>query len=104
MAVPSSLEELSRVDEPRATQGFSAVLTQVAAEHWAVIVRRDGEDLAAVIPLDHLEILLDAVAHQEVEKLAAKIGEGGARPAARPPQTWFDDNDNPFEPEEGLGP
>ena len=104
MTVPSLLEEPGRVDEPGAAQGYSAVLTQVAAERRPVIVRRNGEDLAAVVPLEHLELLREAVARQEVEKLAAQIDWDRARPAPRPPQAWFDDDDNPFEPEEEPAP
>ena len=62
MTVPSLLEEPSRVDEPGAAPEFSAVLTQVAAERRPVIVRRNGEDLAAVVPLEHLELLREALA------------------------------------------
>jgi hypothetical protein len=52
MASASYLAEPGRVDEPRAAQEFSDVLTQVAAERRAVIVCRNGADLAAVIPLE----------------------------------------------------
>lgn len=100
MTVPSLLEEPGRVDEPRAVQEYSAVLTLVAAEGRPVIVRRNGEDLAAVVPLEHLEIMREAVARQEVEKQAAQIDWERARQAPRPPQAWFDDDDNPFMPEE----
>ncbi len=100
MTVPSLLEEPGRVDEPQAAQEYSAVLTQVAAEHRPVIVRRNGADLAAVVPLEHLEMLREAVARQEVENAAAQVHADPARPTPRPPQAWFDDDDNPFEPEE----
>lgn len=101
MTVQSLLAEPSRVDEPRAAQEYSDVLSQVAAEGKPVIVRRNGEDLAAVIPLEHLELVREVLARQEVEKLAAQIDWGRARKPLRPPQEWFDDTDNPFEPEEG---
>jgi PHD/YefM family antitoxin component YafN of YafNO toxin-antitoxin module len=100
MTVPALLEEPGRVDEPQAAQEYSAVLTQVAAEHRPVIVRRNGEDFAAVVPLEHLEMLREAVAGQEAEKLAAHLFADPAREAPRPPQAWFEDNDNPFEAEE----
>jgi hypothetical protein len=99
MTPPSLLEEPGRVDEPQAAQGYSQVLTQVAAERRPVIVRRNGEDLAAVIPLEHLELVREVLAREEVEKLARQIDWDRARPVPRPPQSWFDDNDNPFEPE-----
>jgi PHD/YefM family antitoxin component YafN of YafNO toxin-antitoxin module len=104
MSEPSLLEEPSRVDEPLAAQEFSAVLTQVATGHRTVIVRRDGADLAAVVPLEHLELLREALARQEVEKRAAQIDWDRREQARRPPQSWFDDDDNPFEPEEEPAP
>ena len=45
------------MDEPQAAQEYAAVLTQVVAAGRPVIVRRNGEDLAAVVPLEHLERL-----------------------------------------------
>jgi hypothetical protein len=88
------------VDEPRAVQEYSDVLSQVAAERKAVIVRRNGEDLAAVVPLEHLELLREILAREQVEKLAARIDWQRLPKTHRPPQEWFDDSDNPFEPEE----
>ncbi|MCI0462066.1 MAG: type II toxin-antitoxin system Phd/YefM family antitoxin [Gemmataceae bacterium] len=104
MTVQSLLSEPGRVDEPRAAQEYSQVLTQVASEGRPVIVRRNGADLAAVIPLEYLELLREIVAHQEVERLAAQIDWDRARAMPRPPQSWFDEEDNPFEPEEGPAP
>lgn len=99
MTVQSLLTEPGRVDEPRAVQEFSDVLSQVAAGGKPMIVRRNGEDLAAVITLEHLELLREVAARQEVEKRAAQIDWERARKNLRPPQSWFDDEDNPFEPE-----
>src|SRR5271168_3381920 len=99
MIVQSLLTEPGRVDEPQAAQEYSDVLSQVAAEGKPVIVRRNGEDLAAVVSLEHLELLREVVARQEVEKRAAQIDWNRVR-KLRPPQEWFDDTDNPFEPEE----
>ena len=48
-------------------------MTQVASAGKAVILRRNGAELAAVIPLAHLEPLREVLARQEVEKLAAQI-------------------------------
>ena len=104
MTVPSLLPEPGRVDEPRAAQEYADVLSRVAAEHRAVIVRRNGEDLAAVVPLEHLELLREVLARQEVEKLAAQINWDRLVREYRPPQAWFDDDDNPFEPEEETTP
>jgi PHD/YefM family antitoxin component YafN of YafNO toxin-antitoxin module len=105
MTVPALLGEPSRVDEPRAAPEFSEALTQVAAQRRAVIVRRNGEDLAAVIPLEYLELVREVLARQEVERQAAQLDWDRARGTLRPPQSWFDDEaDNPFEPEEEPAP
>ena len=79
MTVPSLLEEPGRVDEPQAAQEYAAVLTQVVAAGRPVIVRRNGEDLAAVVPLEHLELVREILAHQEVERSAAEIDWTRAR-------------------------
>src|SRR5947208_2398919 len=99
MTVQSLLAEPGRVDEPRAVQEFCDVLSQVAAEGKPVIFRRNGADLAAVIPLECLELLREIVARREVEELAARIDWDRAPKTLRPPQEWFDDTDNPCEPE-----
>ena|SRR5947209_813683 len=104
MTMPSLLEEPGRVDEPQAAQEYAAVFTQVVAAGRPVIVRRDGEDLAAVIPLEHLELVRAILAQQEVERLASAVDWTRSK-ALRPPQSWFDDEgDNPFEPEGGPTP
>ncbi len=43
--------ETVRVAEPKLATEYADVLTEVATNGTPVIVRRDGEDLAAVIPL-----------------------------------------------------
>ena len=100
MTVPSLIAEPSRVDEPQAAEQYADVLSQVACEHRPVIVRRNGEDLAAVVPLEHLELMREVLAWQDVEKLAGQIDWDSAMKQLRPPQAWFEDDDNPFEPEE----
>ena len=102
MTVPSLLEEPGRVDEPHVAQEYADVLTQVVAAGRPVIVRRNGEDLAAVVPLEHLELVREILAHQELERSAAEIDWARVRKMPHPPQSWFNDaEDNPFEPEEG---
>jgi hypothetical protein len=101
--VPSLLEEPGRVDEPQAAQEYAVVLTQVVAVGRPVIVRRNGEDLAAVVPLEHLELVREILAHQEAEREAAEIDWARAKENTRPPQSWFDDaEDNPFQPKGEL--
>jgi antitoxin (DNA-binding transcriptional repressor) of toxin-antitoxin stability system len=100
MSVPSLLEEPGRVDEPHAAEGYANVLSQVVAAGRPVIVRRNGEDLAAIVPLEQLERIQEILARQEAEQLAAQIDWTQMPKTHRPPQSWFDDDDNPFEPEE----
>lgn len=104
MTAPNLLTQPGRVEEPQEVQGYSAVLSQVALERRPIIVRRNGEDLAAVIPLEHLDVLQEALAREEVEKLAAQINWRELPGKHRPPQEWFDDTDNPFEPAEEATP
>jgi hypothetical protein len=65
-----------------------------------VIVRRNGEDLAAVIPLEYLALLREVVARQEAETQAAHIDWSRAGKTLRPLQQWFNDTDNPFDPDQ----
>jgi len=96
MTIPI-LTEPGRVDEPQAAQEYADVLTEVAANHRPVIVRRAGEDLAAVIPLEHLELVREVLARQEVAKLAAQIDWDRARKTLRPSPAWFEgDEPKPF--------
>jgi hypothetical protein len=101
MSIPSLSGEPGRIDEPQLADEYAEVLSQVAAAGRAVIVRRNGQDLAAVVPLEHLELIREGLAQQEVEEAAARIAWSEASKALRPPQSWFDDEeDNPFEPEQ----
>lgn len=102
MTISSLLDEPGRVEEPQAAQDYAAVLTRVVAAGRPVIVRRNGEDLAAVIPLEHLELIREFLAHQEVERLATDVDWSRSK-ALRPPQSWFYAEDNPFEPETEVG-
>lgn len=90
MSDRSLLTEPNRVDEPQAAQAYSDVLSQVASQGKPVIVRRDGADLAAVIPLEQLELVREVLAREEVERLLAEIEWDRARTALRASQEWFD--------------
>ncbi len=91
--------DLDRVDEPQAADKYSEVLSQVATHGTPVIVCRNGTDLAAIIPLEHLELLREVLARQQVEKQAAQVDWSRVPKTHRPPDEWFADTDNPFEPE-----
>ena len=97
MNLPPLAEEPNRVDEPHAAQEYANVLTRVASESRPVIVRRNGADLAAVIPLEDLELVREVLARRQVEELAAQIDWEQARKNLQPPQDWFDgDEPKPF--------
>lgn len=102
MTIGPLVAEPGRVNEPQAVQEYSNVLSRVVADGKPVIIRRNGEDLAAVIPLNYLRMLRDVLEREEVEKQAAQIEWKSVPESLRPPQEWFDDTDNPFEPEEAL--
>jgi hypothetical protein len=104
MTTRSLLPEPNRVDEPRAAEDYADVLSRVAAERRPLIVRRNGQDLAAVIPLEHLELVRELLAREEVERLAEQIDWDRAVQRRRPPQSWFEDTDNPFEADEESTP
>lgn len=97
MIVQSLMSEPARVAEPAAAQEFSDALTQVVADGKPVIVCRNGADLAAVIPLEHLELVREAVARGQLDDLASQIDWEQARKKLRPPQAWFEgDEPKPF--------
>jgi PHD/YefM family antitoxin component YafN of YafNO toxin-antitoxin module len=86
-----------RVDEPRAAQEYADVLSRVAADQKPVIVQREGADLAAVIPLEYLELLQDLLARQEAERMSAQLDWDRLVKASSPPRDWFDrDEPKPF--------
>ena len=95
----ATAREPLRLEEPKAVDAYSRVLTDVAAGHPSVIVQRNGTDLAAVISLDHLTVLREALLMQEAERLSARIDWDAVVATRKPPQAWYDDDDNPFEPE-----
>src|SRR5690349_9166510 len=97
MSTPLSQIEPDHVDEPQLAQEYADVLSRVAADRQPVIVRRGGEDLAAVISLEHLELLRDILARQEAERLAMQIDWDRVVKAYPPPQEWFEgDEPKPF--------
>ena len=104
MTVPSLLEEPGRVDEPQAAQGYSAVLTRVAVERRPLIVRRNGEDLAAVIPLEYLELVREVLRSRKSRNWARKlIGTRRAKLSAHPRSGSKATSQNPFEPKGTWG-
>ncbi len=85
------------VDEPQAVQEYAEVLSRVAADRRPVIVRRDGADLAAVVPLEYLEWMQDVLAREEAERLATQMDWEQLVKSSPPPQSWFDNEEpKPF--------
>ena len=92
----STLPEPARVDEPQQAGEYAAVLSRVAANHQPLIVRRGGEDLAAVVSLEHLEFMREVLASQEAERLAGELNFAQFVQAS-PPAAWLaDDEPKPF--------
>ncbi len=91
------LLEPSHVDEPEHAREYAEVLSRVAADHQAVIVRRGGADLAAVVPLEYLELLRDVLTRQEAEQLAGRLDWENLLKTSPPSQEWFDSEEpKPF--------
>jgi hypothetical protein len=92
----TSLPEPARVDEPQQAGEYAAVLSRVAANNQPLIVRRGGEDLAAVVSLEHLEFMREVLASQEAERLAGQLDIASLLPAS-PPAAWLTgDEPKPF--------
>ena len=91
------LQDPPHVDEPREVEQYADILGRVAADRQAVIVRRGGADLAAVVPIEYLELLRDMLAREAAEELAAKIDWDRLVKESPPSQEWFDrDEPKPF--------
>lgn len=84
------------VEEPQRTQEYAAVLSRAAHEHHPVVVQRHGIAVAAIISLEHLQLLQDALARQEAESLATRI-DWSRVAKTEPPAEWFEgDEPKPF--------
>jgi len=92
-----NLQEPTHVDEPHEVQDYADVLTRVALERQAVVVRRDGADVAAIIPLEYLEVLNEALAMEEAQRMLKEMDLSRLAKENPPPQSWFDgDEPKPF--------
>ena len=92
-----NLQEPGHVDEPQQAHEYADVMSQVAADHKAVILRRGGKDLAVIIPLEYLELLQDALAMEEAQRLLKSMDLARMAKENPPPQSWFDgDEPKPF--------
>ncbi|HEX5105288.1 MAG TPA: hypothetical protein VFV87_15820 [Pirellulaceae bacterium] len=87
---PMILPEPGHVDEPKQAGDYAAVLSQVAAKGQPLIVRRNGADLAAVISLEHLELMREVLATQEAERLAGQLDFDRLVRESPPAAAWLE--------------
>jgi hypothetical protein len=91
------LSEPDHVDEPQQVQDYWGLVSRVAATQHPVIVRRGGADVAAVIPVEYLELLREFLAQQEAEQRAAQVDWAHMAQVSPPPSQWFEgDEPKPF--------
>jgi len=91
------LQEPGHVDEPQEAKDYADVISKVASDGHAVIVRRGGADLAAIVPLAYLEFLRDELARQNAARISAGLDWDRLVKTNPPPQEWFDrDEPKPF--------
>jgi hypothetical protein len=88
------IQQPEKVDEPAEAKGYADVISRVASEGQAVILRREGHDLAAIVPLAFLEELIDKRAMEEAQRKLRKLDLPRIAKENPPPQSWFD-NDEP---------
>jgi PHD/YefM family antitoxin component YafN of YafNO toxin-antitoxin module len=88
------IQEPEKIDEPAEAKGYADVISRVAADGQPVIVRREGNDLAAIVPLSYLEELIDKIAMEEAQRMLKKLDLPRLARDNPPPQSWFD-NDEP---------
>ncbi len=92
-----ALDAPCHVDEPGLAEGYAEVFSRVATNGQPLILRRAGEDYAAVVPLACLELLQDAVARQKAEQLSMTMNWERLAKKSPPDQEWFDvDEPKPF--------
>lgn len=92
-----NLQERIHVDEPQQCQEYADVASRVASEKKPVVVVRNGAELVAIVALEHLEILEDALAMEEAQRISRQLDWARLVKENPPPQEWFDrDEPKPF--------
>jgi hypothetical protein len=95
VALPIPLS--GRIDEPRTVEEYADVLSRAATDRRAVVVRRSGADLAAIVPLEYLEMVEDELARREAERIAGQLDWDQLTATSPPSQEWFErDEPKPF--------
>lgn len=101
----SSMNEIERptaalsdhVDEPQQIEQLTEVFNRVVVNRQPVVIRRDGLDFAAVITMEHFELLQQALAWQEAEKRASEIDWHKLAQTSPPSKEWFEGHEpKPF--------
>ncbi len=59
------MESRQYIDSSSARNGFTDVVNRVSYGHERLVVRRHGRDLAAVIPMEELDLLERAIEEAE---------------------------------------
>ncbi len=97
MSKHTLLNDPDHVDEPQQVQDYWGLVSRVAATQHPVIVRRDGTDVAAVIPIAYLELLRELFSQHEAEQRAAEVDWAQMAQLSPPSQEWFEgDEPKPF--------
>jgi len=73
----------SKETAARARQSFSEILNRVAYGKERVVIERRGKRLAAVVPLEDLDLLEDLEDRVDIEDARRRMKEKGSIPWAR---------------------
>lgn len=93
----TQLQEPSRVNEPQQATGYAEMISKVAAEGKALVVCRDGAEVAAIVPMEFLESVQDALARERALEMSRNLDWDRLVKENPPPQSWFDgDEPKPF--------
>jgi prevent-host-death family protein len=77
---------MTRVAASKVRDDFSDTLNRVAYQHERIVLRRHGKDLAAIVPVEDLE-LLEAV-EDRIDLAAARKALADARRKGAKPISW----------------
>ena len=85
-------QERSHIKEPQLIQEYADAVSQ----RKTVVVHRDGAEFA-IVPLEYLEMLEDAMAMAEAQRVSSQLDWDRLVKENPPPQEWFDrDEPKPF--------
>ena len=93
----TQLQEPSRVNEPQQATGYAEMISRVATEGKALVVCRNGAEVAAIVPMEFLELVRDALARERALEISRNLDWDRLVRENPPPQSWFDgDEPKPF--------